>query len=119
MANTIDAPSTVDSSQKLFDSFYNYSMVVDASRYEIVRSYFVGVTNSTSVANNFTTMIFRIANITAQDPLDLLSFVQGKSKLEASAIMIYYLNSIKSKTALYGIGVVPPPNEPVQRNIVI
>lgn len=119
MANTIDINPTVDTSQKLFDSFYNYSTIVDASRYEIVRSYFVGVTNSISVANNFTTMIFRIAGITAQDPLDLLSYVQGKSKLEANAIMIYYLNSIKSKTALYGIGVVPTPNEPVQRNIVI
>ena len=119
MANTIDAPSTVDTSVKLFDSFYNYSMVVDASRYEIVKYYFYSVTNSVAVANNFTTMIFRIAGITKEDPLDLLSYVRGKSKLEASAIMIYYLNSLKSKTSLYGFGVVPTPNEPVQRNIVV
>jgi len=119
MANTIDTPNTVNDAVKLFDSFYNYSMVVDGNRYEIVRSYFYSVTNSISVANNFTTMIFRIAGITNQDPLELLSYVKGKSKLEANAIMIYYLNSLKSKTALYGFGVVPIPNEPVQRNIVI
>jgi hypothetical protein len=33
--------------------------------------------------------------------------------------MIYYLNNIKSKTALYGISVIPQPNENVQRNIIL
>ena len=120
MANTIDAPtSQLDTTVQLFDSFYNFKMNVDASRYEIVRSYFYSVTLSNDVANNFTTMIFRIAGIINQDPLELLSYIQGKSQVEANAIMIYYLNSIKSKTALYGISAIPKPNQPVQRNVVM
>lgn len=118
--NTVDAPSsTLDTSVKLFDSFYNYDMIVDATQYEIVRSYFKSVSNSDSIANNFATMIFRIANITGNDALTLLSFIQGKAKLEANAIMIYYLNNIKSKTALYGVSVLPQPNDNIQRNIVV
>jgi hypothetical protein len=118
--NTIDAPRpSADSSVKLFDSFYNYDMVVDATQYELVRSYFKSVNNSDAIANNFATMIFRIANITGNDVLTLLSFIQGKAKLEANAIMIYYLNNIKSKTAMYGISVIPQPNDNVQRNIVV
>jgi hypothetical protein len=119
MANTIDSPSSsLDTSVKLFDSFYNYDMVVDATTYEIVRSYFKSVNNSEDISKNFATMIFRIASITGNDPLTLLSFIQGKTKLEANAIMIYYLNNIKSKTAMYGISVLPQPNENIQRNIV-
>jgi hypothetical protein len=34
-------------------------------------------------------------------------------------VICYYLNSFKSKTALYGISSVPRPNESVQRNIVL
>jgi hypothetical protein len=120
MAQTIDSPrSDLDTSVKLFDSFYNYDMVVDATKYEIVRSYFKSINNSDTIAANFATMIFRIANITGNDALTILSFIQGKTKLEANAIMIYYLNNIKSKTALYGISVMPQPNHNVQRNIVI
>jgi hypothetical protein len=118
--NTVDAPSSaLDTSVKLFDSFYNYDMVVDATQYEIVRSYFKSINNSDTIAANFATMIFRIANITGENALTLLNFIQGKSKLEANAVMIYYLNNIKSKTALYGISVVPKANDNVQRNIVV
>lgn len=120
MANTVDAPSsTMDTSVQVFDSFYNFDMSVDATTYEIVRSYFKSVSNSDNIAENFATLIFRISNITGNDALTLLSYIQGKTKLEANAIMIYYLNNIKSKTALYGISVVPQPNENVQRNIIL
>jgi VanZ family protein len=120
MADTVDAPkSAYDNSVRVFDSFYNFDMVVDATKYEIVRSYFKSINNSSTISENFATIIFRIANITGNDPLTLLSFIQGKTKLEANAIMIYYLNSLKSKSSLYGISVLPQPNDNVQRNIVL
>lgn len=120
MANTVDAPkSALDTSIQLFDSFYSYEMTVDATQYEIVLSYFKSVNNSDSIAKNFATMIFRISGITGHSPLTLLNFIQGKTKLEANAIMLYYLNNIKSKTAMYGISVLPKPNDNVQRNIIL
>jgi hypothetical protein len=122
MGNTVDAPKSIlDKTVNIFDSYYNFDMTVDANQYEIVRSYFKQVSNSDTVANNFSTMIFRISNITGENPLDLLTYIQGqsKTKLEANAIMTYYLNSIKSKSSLYGISTTPQPNDNVQRNVLI
>lgn len=122
MGNTVDAPkSNLDNTLKIFDNYYNFDMVVDASQYEIVKSYFYEVNKSESIASNFATMIFRISNITGDNPLDLIEYMKGtaRTKIEANATMIFYLNAIKSKTALYGISVVPQPNDNVQRNVLL
>ena len=50
--------------------------------------------------------------------LDLLEFIKGTNKLETNSLLTYYINSIKSKTTLYGLSVVPQPNQNVQRNIL-
>jgi hypothetical protein len=94
-------------------------VVVDSNHYEIVYSYFSSVTKTKDVAKNFTTMLFRISNITGENPLTLLDYMQGRTKLEVTSLMAYYLNGLKSKTTLYGISVTPAPNQTVQRNIVI
>jgi hypothetical protein len=119
MAQIIDGPqSQLDTTVRVFDSFYNYEAAIDSNEYEIVNSYFKSVCGSANVANNFTTMLFRIVSITGQDAMTLLDNIQGTTKLETTAMMAYYLNSLKSKTTLYGVSVVPAPNETVQRNIV-
>ena len=65
-------------------------------------------------------MLFRIANLLNEEVLTLLEYVQGNSdKIKVSALMAYYLNSLKSKTTLYGVNAYPIPNESIQRNIVI
>jgi len=119
MAQIIDGPrSQLDTTVRVFDSFYNYEAAVNADAYEIVNSYFRSVCANTSIANNFTSMLFRIVSLTGQDAMTLLDNIQGTTKLETTAMMAYYLNSLKSKTTLYGVSVVPSPNENVQRNIV-
>lgn len=119
MAQIIDGPrSQLDTTVRVFDSFYNYEAAVNADAYEIVNSYFKSVCANTSIANNFTAMLFRIVSLTGQDAMTLLDNIQGTTKLETTAMMAYYLNSLKSKTTLYGVSVVPSPNETVQRNIV-
>jgi hypothetical protein len=120
MSQIINGPqSQLDNTVRVFDQFYAFNMSVDANRYEIVLSYFLSVCSSRDTAKNFATMIFRIASIIDEDPLTLLGYMQGKEKIHTTALMTYYLNSIKSKTALYGINVTPSPNESIQRNIVI
>jgi hypothetical protein len=119
MANIIDAPrSQLDTTVRVFDNFYKFDLVIDGNQYEIVNSYFYSTCNSVDVAKNFTTMLFRIANITGESPMVLLDYLKGTSKVETTAIMAYYLNSIKSKTTLYGISNTPIPNQTVQRNIL-
>jgi len=116
----IDAPrSRLDQTVRVFDDFYNFDIVVDANQYEIVYSYFYEINKSESVARNFTTILFRIANIIGEDVLKLLEYLSGSTKLEVNGILIYYLNSLKSKTTLYGLNVEPAPNQTVQRNVVI
>jgi hypothetical protein len=120
MANIVDAPvSQLDSSTRLFDSFYNFELVIDANRYEIVYSTLYDITKSKSVASNFTTILFRIAETTGDDVLALLDTLRNKSFDEMNYQMALYLNSIKSKTTLYGINDQPVPNEYVQRNIIL
>jgi hypothetical protein len=118
--NTVDAPqSQLDQSVRVFEQAYETQIVINAPEYDIVRSYFKDISNSDNIANNFATMLFRISNITGVHVLSLLDDIRGKSKLEVNATMAYYLNTIKSKVTLYGVGVLPTPNMSVQRNIVI
>lgn len=121
MTQLIDGPqSQLDTTVRVFDQFYNFNMVVEANRFEIVFSYFLSVSNNRNTARNFTTMLFRIANMLDEEVLTILDYVQGNSdKIKVSALMAYYLNSLKSKTTLYGVNVYPTPNEAIQRNIVI
>ena len=120
MARLIDAPrSDLDKTVRVFDQFYNFDLLVDANQYDIVYSYFFKLTNSKNIAENFTTIVFRISNITGENVLDLLSYLQGQSQIKANGILTYYLNSLKSKTTLYGVGNIPQPNQQVQRNVVV
>lgn len=116
----IDAPQTqLENSIRIFDNFYNFDLVVDANQYELVRSFFYKLTNSKTATDNFTLLIFRISSMSGENPLDLVDYLQDKSKLEVNSILAYYLNSIKSKTTLYGVNSTPNPNSNVQRNIVV
>jgi len=119
MARSVDEPkSQLDSTVKIFDQFYNFDLVVSADQYEIVYSYFFSINNSKNLSRNFATILFRIAMVTGQNVLDLLEFIKGQDKLETNSLLTYYINSIKSKTTLYGISAVPQPNQNVQRNII-
>ena len=120
MANIVDAPqSKLSSTVSLVDKFYNFQISVDSNRYEVVYSYFFEITKSKSITQNFTTLLFRIATLSETDVLILLDEFKGKNSTEVNYMLALYLNSIKSKTTLYGINNPPIPNEVVQRNIVI
>lgn len=116
----IDAPqSSLDKTVRVFDQFYNFDLVVGADQYEIVYSYFYDISKSVSIARNFATILFRISYTTGEDVLKLLDYLKGTTSIQASGILIYYLNSLKSKTTLYGINVEPAPNQSVLRNVVV
>lgn len=118
MAQIIDSRSSTDQTVKIFDEFYAFNLNINASEYDIVFSYFKSICDTTKIAGNFTVYLFRISQETQIPVLDLLSYIQGKTKLETNTVIAYYLNSFKSKTSLYGFGTVPQPNEAIARNIV-
>jgi hypothetical protein len=121
MSQTLDSAPTSgkDNNTKQFEQAFDNTVPIGAAEYDVVRSYFISVSDSDTIANNFTVFLFRIADITGYHVLSLLDDIKGKSGLEMNAIMAYYLNSIKSKATLYGVSASPQPNQAIQRNIVI
>lgn len=112
--------NSVDQTVAIFDSFYNLNLVVSATEYDVVYSYFKGVSQNTTIAGNFTVVLFRIAQDGNYSVLDLLAIIKGAgNKLQMNKIVCYYLNTFKSKASLYGVSNVPKPNQAVQRNVVL
>lgn len=118
MAQIIDNRHTIDPTIKIFDSFYAWNSIVNGNEFDIVNGYFTSIIPSKTISGNFTAMLFRIAQETGINVLELLGYIKGTTKLKMNQILAYYLNSFKSKTSLYGVGVVPQSNQPVARNIV-
>jgi len=120
MANIIDNRTSLDNTIRIFDSFYSVNLVVAADKFDIVFGYFSSICATKNIAANFTAFLFRIAQETSIDVLELLAQIEGSgSKLQMNKILAYYLNSFKSKTSLYGVGSILQPNIPIARNIVI
>lgn len=113
MANT-------DLTVKIFNNFYDLDLVINASEYEVVLSYFKGTTNDESTAKSFTETLFRVSNITQISVLELLQTFQTNepNKMKVMLTMAYYLNSISNKTVMYGASNTVTPNQIVARNIV-
>lgn len=120
MPNIIDNRSQLDQTVRIYDSFYATELTVGAAQYDIVYGYFSNVCATKNIAKNFTAVLFRVAEQSSIDVLELLDKIKGGgNKLEMNKVLSYYLNSFKSKTSLYGISIIPKPNQPVARNIVL
>ena len=119
MARIIDSPRTnLDKTVRIFDQFYNIDLVIDSNQWDIVYSYWYEKSQSTNIAENFSTIIFRLSSVTGDNALDILDYVKGSTATETNALLAFYLNSSKSKTTLYGVTNIPQPNILIQRNIV-
>jgi hypothetical protein len=112
---------TQEQTIKIFDSFYNQDFVVPSNQWDIVKSYFDGVCETKQIASNFAAIFFRMAQENGIDALVLLEELKGqaRNKIDLSKIMAYYFNGFKSKTSLYGLSVIPTPNQAVARNVVL
>jgi len=111
---------SVDKTVRIFDNFYSTQLVVNASDYDVVFSFFKGVTENTKIASNYTGLLFRIAQEGGYNVMSLMDILKGvDNNLQLTQVMAYYLNTFKTKASLYGIGILPKPNEAVQRNVVL
>lgn len=111
--------TNVDQTVRIFDNFYTTSLRVNAADWDVVYSYFFGTSKSKETANNFASLLFRIAQEGNFNVLDLLATIKGTStKLQTNQVICYYLNTFRTKASLYGVGIIPKPNETVQRNVV-
>lgn len=118
MTQQVLLSSATDTTIRLYDQIYSLDLRVNADQYEIVYSFFKQYTSNNSVAKSFTQTLFRIANETQEDVLDLLQTFQGGDALKVTLTMAYYLNSIGNRTFMFGYSAPIQPVESVQRNIV-
>ena len=112
---------------QIFDSFYSSTISVPVNEWDAVYSYFVGVLKGNSesestkeTAKKFATVLFKISQQTGTDIMVFMDYFRTnvETKVQVNSEMAYYLNLLKSKTALYGVSTVPTPNQAVQRNII-
>jgi hypothetical protein len=118
MAQIFDQNRSTDNTIRIFDSFYNFDLIIGSDQFDIVNGYFLSVCGSKDIAGNFTAFLFKISQEADIPVLTLLEYIQGKNNLEMNQFISYYMNSFKSKTSLYGVSYLPHPNQTVQRNIL-
>ena len=113
----------IDQTVRVFDSFYDYDVNIPVGDYDVVNSYFKSVMTTKQAADNFTVSLFRVAQDTNIPPLTLLqSFQAGNTNnnpgLSLNLNMAYYLNSIRNRATLLGVGIAVAPNFYAARNVV-
>lgn len=116
--NTVNAINyNLDQTVRIYDQFYDYDVNVPAADYDLVFSYFKSVMNRTA-ASNFTAALFKVAQETNIAPIDLLDQFKGKTGVDLTVNLAYYLNQIRSRATLLGVGVPVRPNFYVARNVL-
>lgn len=119
MNTTVNSINTnVDQTVRIFDNFYRYEVQVPAAEYDIVYSYFKSQMTTREAAGNFTVSLFRVAQETNIPPLTLLNEFQGLNGINMSAALAYYLNQIRSRSTLLGVGAAVVPNQYAARNVL-
>ena len=108
----------VDKTVKAFQSFDETELSVNAATYEVVLSFFKGLTTTEKIAKSYSENLFKIAQATGIDVLTLLETFEADEKLKVTLTMAYYLNSFSDKTVMYGASDIVAPNYLVARNIV-
>jgi hypothetical protein len=113
----------IDQTVRVFDTFYDYDVDIPVGDYDIVNSYFKSVMTTKQAADNFTSSLFRVAQDTNIPPLTLLqSFQAGNTNndpgMSLNINMAYYLNSIRNRATLLGVGIAVAPNFYAARNVV-
>lgn len=120
MNTTVNAINTnIDQTVRIFDNFYRYDVQIPAAEYDVVFSYFKSQMSTSNAAGNFTVSLFRVAQETNIPPLTLLNEFQGLNGINLSATLAYYLNQIRSRATLLGVGASVVPNQYASRNVLV
>ena len=119
MSDTINYVNpNLDLTVRVFDSFYDYDVNIPAAEYDLVNSYFRTVMKTRQAAENFTVSLFRVAQNTNIPAVTLLQQLQGPRGLDLDVNLVYYLNSIRSRETLLGVGAPVAPNFYASRAVV-
>jgi len=119
MSNTINAVNPkIDQTVRIFDQFYAFEAFVPVAEYDAIYGYFTAVMGTGEAATNFTTTVFRIAQEAQVSPMLVFDNIKGKTGLELTATLAYYLNGFQSLSTLLGVDAIATPNFYAARNVV-
>jgi len=110
--------TNLDQTVRVFDAFYEYDVDVPAAEYDVVNSFFKSVMTTRLAADNFTVSLFKVAQDTKIPALTLLQAFEGVSGMNLNVSMAYYLNTIRNRATLLGVGVPVTANFYAARNVV-
>lgn len=108
----------LDQTVKIFDRFYSFQAEIPAAEYDVVFSYFRSVMTTRQSAENFTVSLFQVASEVGIEPLTLLADFQGQNGVNLNATLAFYLNQIRSRAALLGVGSPVQTNFYAARNVI-
>jgi hypothetical protein len=101
------------------DTFYSdRDVVINSEHYNIVFGFFKKVMETDKSAEAFSVDLFRVSKGTDVPILTLLKSIQDKDTIGVSEMMAFYLNQIRSQSAMLGVSNVITPNQQVARNIL-
>jgi len=116
----------LDRTVEIFDNFYNQQLRVPSDEWDVIYSFFLGAQgkkteSAKKTAAQFATVLFRISQETGTSIMEFYDYLKGigDNKLKLTGEMAFYLNLLRTKTALYGIANQPRPNQTVQRNVIL
>jgi hypothetical protein len=110
--------TNLDQTVRVFDAFYEYDVDVPAAEYDVVNSFFKSTMTTRQAADNFTVSLFKVAQDTKIPALTLLQAFEGVSGMNLNVSMAYYLNTIRNRATLLGVGVPVTANFYAARNVV-
>jgi hypothetical protein len=117
--STVNAVNyNLDQTVRVFDEFYRYEANVPAAEYDVVFSYFSSVMPNRRIAGNFTVSLFQVAEETRIPALTLLKQFEGLNGVNLTINLAYYLNQIRSRATLLGVGASTVPNFYAVRNVI-
>lgn len=92
---------------------------VNSNEYNIVYGFFKKVLATDKSAKIFALDLFQISKDIDIPVLTLLDSLKDKDKLKVNEAMAFYLNQIRPKSALVGVGSIATPSRYTARNVVI
>lgn len=117
MASVNQFNASIDQTVHVYDRFYDYDENVPADQYDAVFSYFKTVMKTTEQAENFTSAVFRVAQESGDNVMDILQNLQGQTGLQLTLSLCYYLNGTRSNATLLGVLQPTAPNFWTARNV--
>ena len=110
--------TNIDQTVRIFDEFYAFELAIPANEYDVVYSFFLREMQDRQVAANFTVSLFQVSSQSGIPAVTLLQQFQGTSGIDLNVRLAYYLNQIRSRATLLGVGVPVTPNFYAARNVV-